>query len=61
VAKKYFRNDGYGVEGNNALIPAYRADILHQIDLVEDIAIAYGYENLKEEIPKVATIAAEID
>lgn len=58
-AKKYLEMMGYGVEGNNALVPAYRADILHPIDLVEDIAIAYGYENLKEEIPKVATIAAE--
>jgi phenylalanyl-tRNA synthetase beta chain len=48
---------GYGYKKGKAYIPPYRADILHQIDLGEDIAIAYGYENFKEEIPKVATIA----
>lgn len=26
-------------------IPAYRSDILHPIDIVEDVAIAFGYEN----------------
>ncbi|MBU0963177.1 MAG: phenylalanine--tRNA ligase subunit beta [Nanoarchaeota archaeon] len=50
---------GYSYSGKNVLIPAYRADIIHEIDLVEDIAKAYGYDNLKEEIPKVATIAEE--
>lgn len=37
------------------LIPAYRTDILHQIDLVEDIAISFGYGNFKPELPKIAT------
>ncbi|RLE95809.1 MAG: phenylalanine--tRNA ligase subunit beta [Thermoprotei archaeon] len=30
-------------------IPAYRLDILHPIDIAEDIAMAYGYENIKPE------------
>ena len=48
---------GYGLEANDdldklsVLVPAYRADILHPIDLVEDVAIAFGYENFVEEIP----------
>jgi len=50
---------GYGHNKKEALIPAYRADILHQVDFAEDIAIAYGYDNFKEEIPHVATIAEE--
>ncbi len=37
------------------LIPAYRADILHPIDLVEDIAIAYGYDRFKPELPGLYT------
>jgi phenylalanyl-tRNA synthetase beta chain len=41
------------------LIPAYRTDILHEIDIAEEIAIAYGYENFEEEIPNVSTIAKE--
>ncbi len=50
---------GYGYQKNTVLIPCYRNDILHQVDLMEDIAIAYGYENFKEEIPNVATIGQE--
>jgi phenylalanyl-tRNA synthetase beta chain len=50
---------GFGFDNGNVLIPAYRADILHPVDLVEDIAIAYGYENFVEEIPNVATIGEE--
>ncbi|MBC8444316.1 phenylalanine--tRNA ligase subunit beta, partial [Candidatus Woesearchaeota archaeon] len=50
---------GYGIKAKKVLIPAYRTDILHQIDLAEDVAIAYGYENFKAEIPNVATIGGE--
>ncbi len=57
--KKYLERMGYGYKNGKALVPAYRADIMHQVDLAEDICIAYGYENIKEEIPKVATIAEE--
>lgn len=42
-----------------ALVPAYRTDILHWVDLAEEIAIAYGYENFKPEIPKISNIAQE--
>jgi phenylalanyl-tRNA synthetase beta chain len=28
-------------------IPCYRTDIMHPIDIVEDVAIAYGYNNIK--------------
>ncbi|MBI2208677.1 phenylalanine--tRNA ligase subunit beta [Candidatus Woesearchaeota archaeon] len=57
--KKMLERMGYGYSNKKALIPAYRADIIHQTDLAEDIAIAYGYENFKETIPHVATIAEE--
>ena len=57
--KKLLEKMGHGTKGNSVLIPAYRADIIHQIDLAEDTAIAYGYDNLKPEIPKVATIGEE--
>jgi len=42
-----------------ALLPPYRVDFLHQIDVVEDIAIALGYDNIKAVLPNVATTAAE--
>jgi phenylalanyl-tRNA synthetase beta chain len=34
-------------------IPPYRADIMHPIDLVEDVAIAYGYMNFKPQAPRL--------
>ena len=57
--KKLLERMGYGCKDKKALIPSYRADILHQVDLAEDIAIAYGYENFEALIPNVATIAEE--
>jgi len=37
-------------------IPPYRADIMHPIDLVEDIAIAYGYMGFKPQVPKLYSL-----
>jgi phenylalanyl-tRNA synthetase beta chain len=58
-AKKCLEKMGYGVKQNKALVPAYRADILHQRDIVEDIAIGYGYNEIQEIIPCISTIAQE--
>lgn len=41
-------------------IPPVRQDILHTCDLVEDVAIAYGYNNIKPTLPKVVTIACQL-
>ena len=46
-------------EQSVALIPPYRTDILHEIDLSEEVAIAYGYENFIPEIPSISTIGQE--
>ncbi len=32
-------------------IPAYRTDVMHPIDLVEDVAISYGYPEFERKIP----------
>lgn len=29
------------------LVPCYRVDVMHQVDIIEDIAIAYGYNNIE--------------
>jgi len=36
-------------------IPAYRIDILHEVDLVEEVAIGYGYYRLRPTKPKTVT------
>jgi len=36
-------------------VPAYRWDILHEIDLVEDVAVGFGFENFIPELPRALT------
>lgn len=50
---------GYDYSKGIVSIPAWRTDILHEIDIIEDVAIAYGYDKLVPEIPQVATIGEE--
>ncbi|MCP8307472.1 MAG: phenylalanine--tRNA ligase subunit beta [archaeon] len=38
-------------DGLIALIPRYRVDILHQVDLVEEIAYGYGFERFTPTLP----------
>ena len=39
--------------------PITRSDVLHACDVMEDVAIAYGYDNLAIQPPKLATIGKE--
>ena len=60
--KKLFEKVGFEAKvlGNkvSVLVPFYRKDILHEIDLIEELAIAYGYENFEPEVPEIATIGS---
>ncbi len=43
---------GLGVASCNqekldVIVPCYRVDVMHEIDIVEDVAVAYGYNNIK--------------
>lgn len=40
-------------------VPAYRNDVMHQYDLIEDVVIAHGYDNIEPEMPEVDQIAEE--
>lgn len=40
-------------------VPAYRIDILHEVDIIENIAIGYCFDKIKPKLPDVATIAHE--
>jgi phenylalanyl-tRNA synthetase beta chain len=43
------------------LIPPTRPDILHPVDLVEDAAIAYGFNRLPRAFPAVSTVAQPLE
>jgi len=51
---------GVGFDGKHAIIPCYRGDVMHPIDVVEDVAIAYGYGNFEPEVPKIYTTAERL-
>jgi len=48
-------------EGGKFLVsyPAYRQDIMHQVDVIEDIIISYGYNRIEPVIPKISTIGGQ--
>jgi phenylalanyl-tRNA synthetase beta chain len=41
-------------------VPAFRPDILHEVDLVEDIAIGHGFFNLEGVLPRAMTFGREL-
>jgi phenylalanyl-tRNA synthetase beta chain len=55
---------GYGVrEAGRAdrlsvLVPAYRNDVMHAVDLIEDAAVAYGYEHITPELVPTFTVGS---
>lgn len=55
------RLDAEALDEDNVrvLIPAYRIDILHEVDIIENIAIGYGFRKIGSELPNIATIAYE--
>jgi phenylalanyl-tRNA synthetase beta chain len=40
-------------------VPPTRSDILHPVDIAEDIGIAYGYNNIVKRVPNTATVGGE--
>lgn len=40
------------------LAPAWRSDVIHECDILEDIAICYGFQNIKPTLPPSQTIGA---
>ena len=42
--------------GISVTIPPYRGDIMHQTDLIEEVAIMYGYERFEPIDPRIPTI-----
>jgi len=58
----YLEKMGHGATAGETLkvmVPRYRTDVMHPMDLVEDVAIAYGYDNVVPMVPHIATQAGE--
>jgi len=56
----YLKRMGHNVTplGDNSLlveIAPWRSDILHEVDLIEDVAVGYGYDQFPMDFPKAMT------
>lgn len=47
---------GYCYNKGEVLVPSWRIDVLNEVDIAEDVAIAYGYDKFQPEIPEISTI-----
>ena len=41
-------------------VPISRSDVLHACDVMEDVAIAFGFNNLPKQVPKTVTVGKEL-
>ena len=44
-----------------AAVPCYRTDVMHPVDIIEDIVIGYGYNNIPFSYPKLGTIGQKLE
>lgn len=42
------------------LAPFWRGDVLHECDVLEDIAICYGYTKITPELPPSTTVGGRV-
>jgi phenylalanyl-tRNA synthetase beta chain len=60
--KKHLRSYGHVVGAGqgkiSVIVPPYRDDIMHPVDLVEDYAISRGYESFEPVMPQQSTVGS---
>ncbi|XP_041126252.1 phenylalanine--tRNA ligase beta subunit-like [Polyodon spathula] len=58
LTRMYLKSEVIGEGGEIEVeIPPTRSDIIHACDIVEDAAMAYGFNNLKRTMPRTYTVA----
>lgn len=53
--------DANDADAVSVQVPPTRPDILHECDLMEDAAIAYGFNNLPDTFPQTSTVAQPLE
>jgi Phenylalanyl-tRNA synthetase beta subunit len=41
-------------------VPPSRHDVIHACDIYEDVAVAFGYNNIRKTFPKTSTVGAQV-
>ncbi|VVC01858.1 Phenylalanine--tRNA ligase beta subunit [uncultured archaeon] len=49
---------GHRVSSEYIHVPGYRTDIINKVDLIEDVAIAYGFNNFEPKLPDFPSVGA---
>jgi len=49
-----------GAGSADVVVPAYRSDIIHPVDLAEDVAIGFGFEKFGKALPRQLTFGEEV-
>lgn len=57
LEKTRFNAEKLDDETIRVTVPRYRIDILHEVDIIENIALGYGFNDLPAELPSFSTIA----
>ncbi|MDD1779443.1 MAG: phenylalanine--tRNA ligase subunit beta, partial [Candidatus Helarchaeota archaeon] len=63
--EEYLRRMGFtevAIKGDKVSLkaPITRLDLLHEVDIIEDIIICYGYNNIKPELPELLTKSSNL-
>ena len=57
LEKTRFNATKINEETVHVTVPRYRIDILHEVDIIENIALGYGFNELPAQLPDFATVA----
>ncbi len=60
---RYLQRSRLGASGKGTMIvckiPRYRLDIMHEVDLVEDVAVGYGVNRISATFPRSSSVGAK--
>jgi len=60
LTKMFLKSEVLGDGRIRCIVPPTRADVIHACDVYEDIAIAFGYNNIQKRLPRTSTIAKQL-
>lgn len=60
LTRMCLKSESTGKGKMNVEVPPTRHDVLHSCDIYEDLAIAYGYNNIRKVVPRTSTIAKQV-
>lgn len=58
---QFIFNEGGGIFSLQSIVSTLTyLHVIHACDIIEDVAIAYGYDNIKQTIPQMYTVSSQV-